>query len=188
MKTLLILTALLAPSLTLAADKTPNPLIDYRGFQQIAQKVGPQRAERRLTEQEFASMAQEPDTIVLDARSADKYRLRHIAGAVSLPFTDFTAESLARTIPAKTTRVLIYCNNNFLGAPISLASKSAPASLNISTYIALATYGYTNVYELGPLLEVGRTKLQFAGSEVEGGDGASKPGRVPSAGQNNVSR
>lgn len=93
--------------------------------------------------------------------------MRHIRGAVSLPFTDFTAESLARVIPAKNTRVLIYCNNNFLGAPVSLASKAAPASLNISTYIALATYGYTNIYELAPLLDVATTKLPFEGTEVQ---------------------
>ena len=69
-------------------------------------------------------------------------------------------------IPAKNTRVLIYCNNNFVGAPVSLATKCAPASLNISTYIALTTYGYTNIYELGPLLDVATTKLAFEGTEV----------------------
>ena len=148
------------------APSIPNPLIDYGSFQKIAARVAPVREERRLTEGQFAAMAAEPGTIVLDARSADKYALRHIRGAVSLPFTDFTAESLARAIPNKTTRVLIYCNNNFLGAPVSLASKNAPASLNISTYIALATYGYTNVYELGPLLNVKTTKLPFVGTEV----------------------
>ena len=45
--------------------------------------------------------------------------------------------------------------------------KAAPASLNISTYIALATYGYTNIYELGPLLDVATTKLPFEGAEVQ---------------------
>ena len=73
---------------------------------------------------------------------------------------------MRKIFPNKQTRILIYCNNNFLGAPRALASKMAPASLNISTYIALATYGYTNVYELGPLLDVATTKLPFAGTEV----------------------
>jgi hypothetical protein len=118
----------------------------------------------RLT---FASMAAGPGTVVLDARSADKYALRHIRGAINLPFTDFTAESLAKAIPAKTTRILIYCNNNFRGAPVSFASKDISASLNISTYIALATYGYENVYELGPLLDVSTSKLTFEGTEVQ---------------------
>ena len=149
-----------------AAQQIPNELIDYPKYIEIARKVEPVRKQRRLTEEQFAAMAAEPGTIVLDARSADKFKMRHIRGAVSLPFTDFTAESLAKVLPAKTTRVLIYCNNNFRGAPISLTSKAAPASLNISTYVALATYGYTNVFELGPLLDVRTTHLAFEGTEL----------------------
>ena len=144
----------------------PNELIDYPKYLRIAREVQPIRAKRRLTEEQFAAMAAEPGTVVLDARSADKFRMRHIKGAVSLPFTDFTERSLAKALPEKTVRVLIYCNNNFRGAPVSLESKAVPASLNISTYIALATYGYTNVYELGPLLDVKTTKLPFDGTEV----------------------
>lgn len=166
MKTILASLLLLVP-LAPAAEPVRNPLIDFAQFRKIAAAVEPLRASRRVSEEQFAAMAVEPGTIVLDARSADKYALRHIRGAVSLPFTDFTAESLARAIPAKDTRLLIYCNNNFLGAQRSLASKAAPASLNISTYIALATYGYTNIYELGPLLDVATTKLPFAGTEVQ---------------------
>ena len=165
MKTILASLLLLAPVVQ-AAEPVRNPLIDYAQFRKIAAEVQPVREKHRVTEDQFAAMAAEPGTVVLDARSADKYALRHIRGAASLPFTDFTAESLARVIPAKSTRVLIYCNNNFLGAPISLASKAAPASLNISTYIALATYGYTNIYELAPLLDVATTKLSFEGTEL----------------------
>jgi hypothetical protein len=33
--------------------------------------------------------------------------------------------------------------------------------LNISTYIALYSYGYRNVYELGPLLDINKSKLEF---------------------------
>ena len=149
-----------------AAPNIPNELIDFPKYLKIARDVEPVRAKRRLTEEQFAAMAGEPGTVVLDARSADKFRMRHIKGAVSLPFTDFTEESLAKVLPQKTTRVLIYCNNNFRGAPVSLTAKSPPASLNISTYVALATYGYKNVYELGPLLDVRTTKLAFEGTEL----------------------
>lgn len=152
-----------APS---SARHIPNELIDYPQYLRIAREVQPIREKHRLTEEQFAAMAAEPGTVVLDARSADKFKLRHIKGAVSLPFTDFTAESLAKAIPAKATRILIYCNNNFRGAPVSLTSKAAPASLNISTFVALATYGYSNVYELGPLLDVRTTKLTFEGTEL----------------------
>jgi hypothetical protein len=153
-------------TLVRAAQQIPNELIDFPQCLRIAKDVQPVREKHRLTEEQFAAMAAEPGAIVLDARSADKYRMRHIKGAVSLPFTDFTAESLAKAIPAKATRILIYCNNNFRGAPVSLTSKSPAASLNISTYVALATYGYTNIYELGPLLDVKTTKLPFEGTEL----------------------
>jgi hypothetical protein len=165
MKTILASILLVVP-LAQAAEPIRNPLIDYTQFRKIAAAVEPVRENRRVTEEQFAAMAAEPGTVVLDARSADKYALRHIRGAVSLPFTDFTADALARVIPEKSTRVLIYCNNNFLGAPRSLASKSAPASLNITTYITLAIYGYSNIYELGPLLDVATTKLPFDGTET----------------------
>jgi len=174
--TVAILTLLLSASLhgsdqsarqsAAPAGRIPNELIDYPQYLRIAREVQPVREKHRLTEDQFAAMAAEPGTVVLDARSADKFRMRHIKGAVSLPFTDFTGESLAKAIPARTTRILIYCNNNFRGAPVSLTAKAAPASLNISTYVALATYGYTNVYELGPLLDVKTTKLPFEGTEL----------------------
>jgi hypothetical protein len=158
--------ALLATPVLQAADPIPNPMINYKGYEKIAREVEPIREKRRLTEEQFAAMAAEKGTIVLDARSPQNYVLRHIRGAVNLPFTDFTADALAKVIPQKGTRVLIYCNNNFKGAPVSFAEKDAPASLNISTYIALATYGYTNIYELGPLLDVKTTKLPFEGKEI----------------------
>lgn len=166
MKAIVSLIAL--SSVAAAAERIPNRMIDYPKFQQIAAQVGPVRESRRVTEEQFRTMAAEPGTVVLDARSADKYRMRHIKGAISLPFTDFTQQTLAKAIPAKTTRILIYCNNNFTGAPRSLPGKFGPASLNISTYISLATYGYQNVYELGPLLDVKTTKLPFVGTEVDG--------------------
>jgi rhodanese-related sulfurtransferase len=166
MKTIL---ALLAASscAAFAADPIPNPQIDYPGFLQIAAKTEALRENHRVTEADFARMAREPGTVVLDARSRDKYAMRHIEGAVNLPFTDFTDAALAAVIPNKETRVLIYCNNNFRGAPVSLTAKRVQASLNISSFIALTTYGYTNVYELGPVLDVQTAKLPFAGAEVK---------------------
>ena len=168
MKKTIALFALLAVCVRLqAADKTvPNPLIDYPGYLRIARAAESLREKRRLTEDQFLSFAAQPGTIILDARSESKFKLRHIKGAVNLPFTEFTDKSLAQAIPAKSTRVLIYCNNNFLGSPVAFATKAPAASLNISTYSTLATYGYTNIYELGPLIEISTTKLPFQGEEV----------------------
>ena len=85
----------------------------------------------------------------------------HINGALNLSFPDITVESLNRVLPDKNTRILIYCNNNFVGDQQAFPTKMVTASLNLSTYIALYTYGYRNVYELGPLLQIDKSKLEF---------------------------
>lgn len=144
-----------------------NDQIDYDGFARNVAQARELRAARRVSEAEFIRMAREPGTVVLDARSERLYRLRHIAGAVNLSFPEFTAETLARAIPTKDTRVLIYCNNNFRGAPESLPVKAIASALNVSTYVSLLTYGYRNVYELGPVIEVAGAKLAFAGAEID---------------------
>ncbi len=144
----------------------PNAQIDFARFLQLASETEAVRAARRLTEAEFAAAIGAPGTVLLDARSADKYRARHVAGAVSLPFTDFTADALAKVIPTKHTRVLICCNNNFAGDERTLPTKAPAASLNISTYVALRTYGFENVWELGPHLDVKASKLPWAGTNV----------------------
>jgi phage shock protein E len=145
----------------------PNRLIDYSAFLNDATKVQSVRASRRLTEAEFLNAMSEPGVVLLDARSAAKFKLRHLEGAVHLTLPDFTAAELAKIIPRKDTTVLIYCNNNFQGSPAAFPSKAIGASLNLSTFVNLTTYGYTNVYELGPLLDVKNSKLPFAGDEVK---------------------
>jgi phage shock protein E len=142
----------------------PNPLIDYDAFLTGATDVGQLWKERRIAEDEFITMSSDLATVILDARSTEKYNLLHVKGARHLSFPDITAAELAKVIPSKSTRVLIYCNNNFLNAPGAFAAKAASASLNIHTFNTLHSYGYTNVYELGPLLDVRTTKLRFEGA------------------------
>jgi rhodanese-related sulfurtransferase len=138
-----------------------NPAIDMDGFLQISKEAAEHRKTRRLTEEEFISMSQEPGTIILDARSRQMYELLHVKGAINMSFPDIAIESLKNTLPDKNTRILIYCNNNFRGAAIAFASKTPSASLNLSTYIALYNYGYRNIYELGPLVDIHESKLEF---------------------------
>jgi phage shock protein E len=145
----------------------PNPLIDYAGFQKIVDTADQERESRRLTEDAFLAMMNEPGTVVLDARSSAMYQLRHIKGAANLPFTDFSAASLAGVVPGKDTKILIYCNNNFRNDPVAMFSKVATASLNLSTYTSLKSYGYDKIYELGPLLDVNTTKIPFDGTEIK---------------------
>ncbi|MCC9607190.1 rhodanese-like domain-containing protein [Blastopirellula sp. JC732] len=167
-----LLVAGLLVSLSISPSEAPaaelaNPLIDYDGFAKEAEVVRGIRENRRVSEDQFIEMAKDPQTVVLDCRSAEKYKLLHVKGAVSLPFSEITAEALAKVIPTKETRVLIYCNNNFENAPEAFAFKRPVASLNLHTYNQLHNYGYTNVYELKPLLDRHATKIEFAGLEVE---------------------
>ena len=139
-----------------------NPAIDMNGFLTLSQEAARHRESRRLSEDQFIAMSGEQGTVILDARSRDKYDLVHIRGAVSLPFTDMTVESLARLIPDKKTRILIYCNNNFANDEAAFPRKLPAASLNLSTYVCLYTYGYRNIYELAPRLDPARSRLAFA--------------------------
>jgi rhodanese-like protein len=132
----------------------PNPRIDYNGFLENAAKVQKLRNERRISEERFIFMSREPGTIIFDARSDSKFAMLHIKGAKHLSLPDITADELAKIIPDKSTRILIYCNNNFENEPKSLPSKFPRTSLNIYTFNTLYSYGYTNVYELGPLLDI----------------------------------
>lgn len=150
-------TALLAQEILPIA----NPAIDMPAYLQVAQEAAAHRETHRLTEAEFIAMSREPNTIILDARSAEKYAELHIKKAVNLSFPDITVDSLAQLFPDKNVRILIYCNNNFANAPKAFPTKRADASLNISTYISLYSYGYKNVYELGPLVEIEKSKLKF---------------------------
>jgi hypothetical protein len=172
MKTLSItLVGLLVLSIADAAEKSPprgpvNPAIDMPGFLQVAQEAAKHRESRRLTEAEFIKMSKEPGTIVLDCRSVEKYNLMHIQGAMNISFPDITIESLKRKLPDLNARILIYCNNNFKNAEEAMPTKRAAASLNISTYISLYTYGYRNVYELGPQVDPKDSKLTFVGAKA----------------------
>ena len=39
-------------------------------------------------------------------------------------------------------------------------------ALNVQTFVNLHAYGYTNVRELGPLLDVKTTRIPFEGSKL----------------------
>lgn len=164
MKLLRILAAALLASSPLGAEEkpvAPNPQIDMDGFIRSATEAARHRATRRVSEEEFLRMSRESGTLVLDARSRQKYDELHFKGAVNLSYPDIAVDSLKALIPDKGTRILIYCNNNFRNADGPFPSKLPAASLNLSTYTALYTYGYRNVYELGPLIDIRKTKLPF---------------------------
>lgn len=169
MKRLMLLALAILCSAPIACGQSEarinNPAIDMQGYLATAAEAAKHRQWHRLTEDDFIRMSREPGTIILDARSREKYNELHIKGAINLSFPDITVDSLKSTLPDKNARILIYCNNNFVGAPQAFPTKMAVASLNLSTYIALYSYGYRNIYELGPLLDVKTSKLEFSGEK-----------------------
>ena len=144
-----------------------NPAIDMAAYLEVSREAAAHRERRRVSEAEFLRMAGEPGTIVLDARSRGMYDLLHVDGAINLSFPDITVESLSQMLPDKNARILIYCNNNFTGELRAFPTKRMDASLNVSTYISLYSYGYRNVYELGPLLDFAASKLEFESSRSQ---------------------
>ena len=126
--------------------------VDFAGFQNLTQEVHAYRANRLVGLLQFNAMSREPNTIILDARSASAFKQGHIEGSLNLSFTDFTAPALAAAIKDPNTRILIYCNNNFENNVAPVVLKGVQLALNIQTFINLYGYGYRNVYELGDVV------------------------------------
>lgn len=143
-----------------------NPQIDYPGFARLTASVAPERAKRLLPFAEFQRKAREKGALILDARSKNAFAEGHISGAVNLPLTDFTAESLAALIGKNTGRpILIYCNNNFRNHTRPVPLKSAPLALNIQTFINLTGYGYPNVWELADVVDFKDPKVRWVSAK-----------------------
>jgi hypothetical protein len=168
MKRIAILAAIvLSTGLMTFAIAAPKPQattggqVDFAGFNNLSQEVYAYRKNRLVNFAQFQAMAKEPKTIILDARSAEAYAQGHIAGAINLSLTDFTAPALAATIKDPNTRILIYCNNNFENNAPPVVMKSIQLALNIQTFINLYGYGYKNVYELGDVVNFNDPKVRW---------------------------
>ena len=146
------------------ARHIPNQNIDFVGFAALVEQLEPLREAYRVSEAEFIAMAEDENTLILDTRSAAKFAELHVKGAVHLNFSDITSDTLAAIIPSTTTRILIYCNNNFENAPDPFPVKRAVAALNIPTFVTLYAYGYQNLYELGPVVDPATSRIEFAGA------------------------
>jgi rhodanese-related sulfurtransferase len=162
-----LLFAALSSGLMTFAIAAPKPQattggqVDFAGFNNLSQEVHAYRANRLVNFQQFQAMAREPNTIILDARSASAYAQGHIVGAINLSLTDFTAPALAAAIRDPNTRILIYCNNNFENDAPPVVLKRIQLALNIQTFINLYGYGYKNVYELGDVVNFNDPKVRW---------------------------
>ena len=88
----------------------------------------------KVSAEEVIELAEsKPDLVIVDARKPSDYQKGHLEGAVNLPNTETTPESLAKVVGGKATPVLFYCNGIKCGRSVD-ASKKALAA------------GYTNIY------------------------------------------
>lgn len=160
--------ALLATATALPAQSSSsanNPQIDFPAFVAMAATVQEIRESHLLGLPEFQAMADRPETLLLDARSAEAFRTGHIEGAVNLPLPDFTAQSLAEVIgPDRNRPVLIYCNNNFVNDVAPVIRKAVSLALNIQTMINLHGYGYANVFELADAVDLTDPAVRWVAS------------------------
>lgn len=164
------------------ADGTPQAHVDFGAYDSLTHIVAAHREKHLLHIDSFLLAAKQPGVLIIDTRSDAMYNAKHVKGAVHLNFSDFTVPNLARIIPSKDTKILIYCNNNFENDRNYFASKmyfeptrldesymdekSLTLALNIPTYINLYGYGYTNVYELADLVNVFSGMVEFEGTAV----------------------
>lgn len=183
-------------SLTMAAaprntDGTPAAHVDFGAYDSLAHVVMKHRETRLLHVDSFLDMSRQAGVMIIDTRSDAMYKAKHVKGAVHLNFSDFTQANLARLVPSKDTKILIYCNNNFENDNTFFATKdynpptrldesyrdggSLTLALNIPTYINLYGYGYKNVYELSDLVNVLSGRVEFEGTEVF--KGTPSPGK-----------
>jgi Rhodanese-like domain len=156
--------------------KLPPSKVDFDAFETLTKEVKEYRMNRLVNLDKFLSYSKEKNTVILDTRSTEMYKRKHVKGAIHLNFSDFTQDNLLRLIPTAGTRILIYCNNNFaddellfadkVSRPASLTQRPITLALNIPTFINLYGYGYKNVYELADLVSVFNKSMQFEGTDV----------------------
>ena len=159
--------------------------VNFDTYLKLAQEVKTYREKRLIDWKTFQEYSKAENTIILDTRSSEMFKRKHIKGAINLNFSDFTAYNLARIFIDKNVRILIYCNNNidkdvdfpskiYVPDPIVQKGKSKRSNtilpevtlaLNVPTFINLYGYGYENVYELSELLSP--ESIEFEGTNVE---------------------
>ena len=176
MKKLILIATIISTSVAVAQPKEPKIYpksdIDYPSFTKLTAEAEEHRKTHMLSLEKFKELGSRKEVLILDTRSKKMYDAKHVKGAVHLNFSDFTATKLAKVIPSKTTKVLIYCNNNLDKDEMYFSRKMAPLALNIPTFINLYGYGYKNVYELDRLVPVTPifgekgTALEFEGTAV----------------------
>lgn len=174
---------------TTAMTVYPKANVDFNYFETVSTEAKAHRATRLIDFNTFTNYSKDKKTIILDTRSKRMYDKMHVKGAIHINFSDFTQAYLAEMIPDTNTRILIYCNNNFVQEPLFSETFVTKAytpplntnnqlgitpgiqpintlALNIPTYINLYGYHYRNVYELNELVSSTNPLLELEGTDI----------------------
>src|SRR5258708_12897477 len=76
-----------------------NPAIDMEGYLRVSAEAAKHREARRVAEEDFIRMSSEPGTVILDARSKQKFDELHIKGAINLNFPTTPVDTPNPTFP-----------------------------------------------------------------------------------------
>ncbi len=135
---------LLATATPLHAEDAPaNKTIEYLEYHQNAVALKDTQQQHLLSAEAFLqALAQKDKKVLLDVRSPEEYACGHITGAVNVSLSEMTEETLAKIIPLKNTKIIIYCNNSLQTMPTRMISMTTQA------YPTLYQLGYQNLYLL----------------------------------------
>ena len=140
----------------------PIPPSTSKATCRVSNEAAAYRETHRLSEDEFIRMSREPGTIVLDARSQQKYDELHVKGAVNLSFPDIAIESLQRAFPDKNARILDLLQQQLQQRQHARSPRRHRARRSTSRRTSRSMATVTGMsFELGPLIDVDAAKLEF---------------------------
>lgn len=95
-----------------------DSVVNFDSYENLVHTVKSHRASRLIKLDSFLKFSKDSNVVILDTRSDSMFKLLHIKGAINIDFSDFTQARLEELIPNKNTKILIYCNNNFIDRTI----------------------------------------------------------------------
>ena len=142
----LIVTLIGSPLSVVAAPiLKPEQTIDYEQYHENALKLSKLRKERLIEVPEMLEMVKDKNTILLDVRSKTAFGYGHIKGATHLDYSDIAPKQLEATLPDKSARIILVCDESMTQYPTRQLKLSSDA------FALLHQYGYANVYEMKEL-------------------------------------
>jgi hypothetical protein len=103
------------------------------------------------------------EVVLVDVRSPQAFAAEHLAGAINVPVTELTQTVLARVLPDKTARVVIYCEDQLQPTRmVALTTLGGPTlqTLGYQTVLRLENLWQRKSPHFGSLENLGGLKLE----------------------------